>query len=708
MSDLLWAHTPNTPLGAPHLLTDHALSVAALSKRFGTKLGHSDLCWLLGLAHDSGKANPEFQNYLRAAHQDQQAKSVPHSLPGAVAVLQQLNHFMMPILGHHGGLCDASDVKDRIEQARGVEVTAAKEFLERLGGAGILPIPELKSLQKELLIRMCLSALVDADRLDTAAFTAPATQMLRVHQSTLADIEARLTQNLDTKVSRADSVGAVRREVLENCRNAAQLAPGFFRLTVPTGGGKTLSSMSFALRHALAHGLERVIVAIPFTSIIEQTADVYRRELGDPKAVLEHHSAREGEPDGDEGQIDSEVRHRLLSENWDAPVVVTTTVQLFESLFSHHPRQVRKLHNIARSVLILDEVQSLPTEFLKPIVGMLRQLVESYGVSVVLCSATLPDFALMNMGGELEWPEQREIVPSYLSHFESLRRVEYRVERDELSIDDLARRLSAEPSALCILNSRPDAVQVAQAVGGDTLHLSTYMCPAHRRRVLEQARKRLDAGGVRLVSTQVVEAGVDLDFPVVFRASAPLASIIQAAGRCNREGLLEEGTCHVFKLAGGRSPKQGGYKRGTEVFECLSQDYPDSWHQPDVIRQYFEQLWFGLDLDKQGIEHLRERLAFRTTSERFRMIEPSESVLVMNYDADAIAELLAEYHEHSGLDWYRRARQYLVSIRSFDRARFAPDLKEHASGLTLFGGNYHPIFGVGVGTEPTPEDLIIS
>jgi len=361
-------------------------------------------------------------------------------------------------------------------------------------------------------------------------------------------LDAHIDRLTASKREQSGVVNTQRAALLAACRDAAALPPGLFSLTAPTGSGKTLSSMAFALRHAEKHGLRRVIYALPFTSVTEQNAEVFRAAFaasGD-RAVLEHHSAYR--PSSQDEGHPTEVWRRLAVENWDAPVVVTTNVQLLESLFSANPSDCRKLHRIAKSVIVLDEAQSLPVKLLKPTLAALDELARSYGTTVVLCSATMPAVTARE-GFEIGLRGVREIVPEPEAMSRAMRRAD--VERvGTLADEELAERIAAEPGVLTIVNTRGHAARLYELVrtrATCVLHLSALMCPAHRSiRVAQIKRLLADGKECRVVSTQVVEAGVDIDFPVVFRAMAGLDSIVQAAGRCNREGGLARGRVVVF------------------------------------------------------------------------------------------------------------------------------------------------------------------
>lgn len=534
----------------------HLENVARLAAEFASAFGAADWARLAGLWHDLGKYSLEFQRYLASAS-DPDAESGPahgpdHSTAGAQHAAKALprglgNLLAYVIAGHHSGLPDAmtareSCLEERLKKPiKAWELQAPSALLT--ADAPQLPasllsrdIPEKENAARlATFLRFVFSALVDADRLDTEAYSTPLKAEARNRpRPALADLEPRLQSYLaalDTSHATA-AVNGERSAVHQACLQAAELAPGFFSLTVPTGGGKTLSSLAFALRHARLHGLRRIVYAIPFTSIVEQNAQVFRDALGDD-ALLEHHCNFEP-PFGRD--LPS---RQLAAENWDSPLIVSTNVQLFESLFSARPSRCRKLHNLAGSVIILDEAQSIPVEFLAPSLFVLRELVRNYGCTVVLCTATQPaihhrsDFPIGLEG-------VREIIPQPARLFRNLARVRHE-RRGKLTPAELAAEITGERQVLTIVRTRHEAAELFQLLpdDGSRFHLSGQMCAVHRTQVLDRIRARLHAGKpCRLVSTNLIEAGVDVDFPTVFRALAGLDAIAQAAGRCNRGGLL--------------------------------------------------------------------------------------------------------------------------------------------------------------------------
>ena len=596
----------------------------------------------------------------------------------------------------------------------------------------------------ELYLRFVFSCLVDADSLDTEGHFDPKIAALREKtQGSLTEyvsawrLKLEANQEKRQAVALATEVNRVRREVYQACLDAAGLPPGVFTLTVPTGGGKTLSSLAFALAHAEANGLERIIYAIPYTSIIDQTVKVFRDELG-PTGIIEHHSAIESSPRSkplpeEHREMEREQLRRLAAENWDAPLIVTTTVQLFESLFAKNTSWCRKLHNIARSVIVLDEVQSIPPHLLTPILSALKTLTSHFGVSVVLCTATQPAF-----GGESPFlkgfSELRPIITpeKRAEHFSTLRRVTYRVESEEWDWPRVADEMRAGgASCLAVLNTKKDALALLAALreqGEENVaHLSTLLCGAHRRDVLAQIRTALDKERVGsgppilLVATQVIEAGVDVDFPRVLRAEGPLERVIQAAGRCNREGRREreQSEVIVFKPADGGMPP-GDYKTMTDITRAKILLEKDSsgefdFDSPDAATQYFAELYNTLreHLDRKKVQESRKSLNFPDVAEKMRLIDSDTIPVLVRYDESLFDELLYEVSgrlkRRLGMtrELWRRLQPHTVAIYRSEANKLQHILEEVVSEeLWVWRGKYDPITGIGGAVARDITDLM--
>ncbi len=643
-----------------HTLEGHLQEVGRRSGEAAQNFSSHDWGYLAGLWHDLGKYKADFQSYIRSAtgyridaHLENVPGKVDHSTAGAIHAVQKQKGIgrvlAYLIAGHHSGLPDwfkdkaeGWGLEERLNETRHLEETRKadipKEILEAALPASKPPQdPE----QIHLWIRMLFSSLVDADFLDTEAFMDPEKAEKRGPTSTLKELHVLFRSKTDERDAELKAKGnfellvnKIRREVLADCRKAADLEPGFFSLTVPTGGGKTLSSLAFALEHALRYGKRRVIMAIPFTSIIEQAAQIFSEVLGSEN-VLEHHSNVD---------LDREtVGGRLAAENWDAPVVVTTNVQFFESLFASRTSRCRKLHNIVDSVIILDEAQMLPSEFLAPTLSVLKGLVKHFGCTVVLCTATQPAL-LGEIGSQkarfqgLDCDSVREIVTSPAELAVSLKRVQLRFQGPEkIDWPSLAGELSGHRQVLCIVNRRQDCRELWEAVrqvSAETpVHLSALMCGEHRSKVIRRIKEDLSQDRpLCVISTQLVEAGVDIDFPVVFRAMAGLDSIAQAAGRCNREGKLKERLGEVVIFNPPKPSPSGLLLKMEQAGSEVIRTWPDrsGLLSPDAFRKYFQCFYravndFGRkDFKSYGFEDAGEgecRFQFRSAAQWYRLID---------------------------------------------------------------------------------------
>lgn len=703
------------------MLVEHLRNVADLTRQFASPFGGGDLGYLAGLWHDAGKADPTWQRYLRRSEAGEPAHSVDHKCAGVLLeerAFGEPGHIGFLIHAHHGGLGNRTGFRDWLKEKRELPGPGKALDAMRLEMPAIADQPEpafpdfiTSERDAELFLRLTYSALVDADSLDTEAHKLAGTPPLRGNDIVLTTLWERYEAFLAKQPTAPESaVNRVRTEVHEACLAAASEQQGVFRLTVPTGGGKTRSALAFALRHGVQHGLRRIVVAVPFTTITQQTAGVYREILGDDRVVLEHHAAAtEGVGSGGEdedGFSEEAVWQRLAAENWDAPVIVTTTVQLFESLFSNRRGKTRKLHNLANSVIILDEVQALPAGFLAPILDGLRQLTDQYGASVVLSTATQPAFELIREFREID---ASEIVPEYGRHFEGLGRVRYEWRDKPAEWSEVAGWMREERSALAIVNTKRHAMELLDALQDpDALHLSTLLCGAHRNEVLNEIRERLAAGEpCHVVSTQVVEAGVDLDFPAVFRAEAPLDAIIQAAGRCNREGNLDErGKVVVFAPQDGKTPP-GAYETGRDTAREVRALFPGA--APDdlpVLGAYFERMAERIPADEKGIQHARRRLDFPLVAEKFRMIDEDTCDIIVSWPVEASPEIerlvrQLQTRERPGRVVLRQLQPHTVSLyrREYTQLLGRGLIEEVLPNVGRWHGTYDPVRGI-VGADP--------
>ncbi len=776
-----WAHIrvdAVTGEVVPHLLADHLGKVAGLAARFASDFGE-DWARLAGLLHDLGKYRSGFQRYIRQAngldaHIEGRVKDSDktHSAAGALWAEQLLARELGPqgqmmarvlqyvIAGHHAGL----DNWDDGLAARLASDDAQRELADALAADPPLSVlrPDLAGLSLKdlpigregadtpgrfaLWLRMLFSALVDADFLDTESFMDQGKGVARRGAPSIQALQSALNNHLTSLASSAADtpVNRVRQGILAQCRSKAIQDAGVFTLTVPTGGGKTLSSLAFALDHAALRGKRRVVYAIPYTSIIEQTADIFRKvfaELGED-AVIEHHSNAETEPERETS------RSRLACENWDAPLVVTTNVQLFESLFARRTSRCRKLHNLAHSVIVLDEAQLLPVEFLQPIVDVLRLLVRDFGVTLVLCTATQPVLTASvsqdprrGLRRGFEASAVTEIIDDVPGLYAALERVRVHVPTDlneARAWPELADEIAGHEAVLTVVSRRADAQLlfnlVRQHDPDGCWHLSALMCAQHRSDViaeikaaLVQRRAALSAGlaaaAVRVVSTQLVEAGVDLDFPVVYRALAGLDSIAQAAGRCNREGKLPGlGEVHVFVPPTKAPP--GLLRQARETCKTLWSEGTDNPFALPLFERYFQKLYHDADLDAKGIceaVHLeadqRERtlaVRFKDASDNFRLIDDADAATVLvRYRSPGAKEdinaLIGMLERDGPSRWLmRKLQRYGVTVYRYqlDKLVKAGDIREvpMCPGLYVqiedWDAFYHPQLGANVDGAP--------
>ncbi|MFI9842598.1 CRISPR-associated helicase Cas3' [Nonomuraea sp. NPDC051941] len=689
----LWAHSRANRTDRRHLLEDHLRSVAWWAGQFAEAFGADQLAYWLGLTHDFGKAADIWQRRLLEVEGTDDPVGIDHRAAGTRFLVDQLGFdaFALPVYGHHGGLDHPSAMANFLASPP-LDAVHEEQALQRLRSrlpelatptAPIWPPCASDALGAELLTRMLFSALVDADHLDTqvhfgkrrehVATPVAAAQLLDRFE---AGRKAKLRDRLDRTPSPVDPL---RNEVYDACVAAASHKPGFFKLAAPTGLGKTISSAGFALHHAVAHGLRRVVVAVPFISITEQNANVYRdlmRSTPQDSVVLEHHSSVALEGPGSRWQ-------RLAAENWDAPFIVTTTVQLLHSLHDRRPWAMRKLHRLARSVIVLDEIQALPVHLLIPILAMLRQLVEHFGVTVVLASATQPEFWDLPPLREVQAVEILPDPADLQRRLRSIRPMRYRWEvSPRPSLKQVAVMVAAEPTrqVLTVVNTVDHARTVYdllnQERSGTVRHLSTRMCPEHRRDVLadvEATLKREPAEPLYLVSTQLIEAGVDLDFPVVYRAMSPAESILQAAGRSNREGRRPEGGLVViFDPAEQAMPAS----YGLPVAETRRRFGPAKQTEPDdlqTLADYFHGYYATLPDKAMGSELLAARASwdFPTVARDFRMIDEDGIPVVVRYHnphanerPDPIDSWLQQLRRDParGHVWLRRLQPYTISL----------------------------------------------
>ena len=691
-------------------LAAHLSNVAELAGQFAAPLNLTNEAKLAGLLHDLGKYAARFQERLRnptihginhwAAGTAHAAKNLK---AWAVAFAADGHHTGIPALNENdAGLPLRTTVQKFDDKTHRLELTgqcpeSLDELIARLAQDGLkLPSFSPSRIQDKFAeafrSRILFSCLVDADFLDTERHFNPAQDKQRIVPDLQPERALEILKRHLASKSSAGPVNALRKQLLDDCLNAAEKLPGLFTLTAPTGSGKTLSSLAFALQHIIHHNAKlaledpqrfrRIIVVIPYTSIIEQTARVYREELFESAFgadyVLEHHSAvapREQKEDrGHDAEEDRLRRARLATENWASPLVVTTNVQFFESLFSNRPSDCRKLHNIGRSVVLFDEVQTLPPRLVPSLLSGVRLLTRDYGVTAVFMTATQPAFATAGEALPYDWkPEPISTNEAGLA--EALRRTKIELPQPGKSFSwaDVAAKVAAKPQSLCVVNTTKDARELFRLVRGiqpdGAFHLSARMCPAHRQEKLAEIRRRLKPENnepCRLVSTQLIEAGVDVDFPIAYRALGPLDSIIQTAGRCNREGRHAE-PCPVviFRPVEMKLPP-GAYALATAKTEEFLARHPDApLHQPEIYQKYFAELYKLVGPEKAEADKVFKLSAdfnFPAAAEACQLVgNETHAVLVKWKRGAELAEKLRQ-EKHLTAAECREAQRYSVNL----------------------------------------------
>ncbi len=744
-----------------HSLDEHLNKVSALAADFAAEFGAAPWAALAGIWHDLGKYREGFQRYIRQcgdpdAHIEGRVAGPEktHSAAGALwaqEYLAEVDKRSGPVVarvlayliaGHHagldnwfGGLHERFNREDTLREGRDALAAAIPAAILQPSAA----LPDLNTIRTDqkdnipgrfaLWVRMLFSCLVDADFLDTERFMSQGKAEARSGFMPVDELEKRLAERLALMAEEVAASGEAgsqvnlkRAEVLRACLAKAELPPGVFSLTVPTGGGKTLSSLAFALRHALRHGKRRVIYAIPYTSIIEQTAGIFRSIFGDEN-VIEHHSNVEVD------DTQETARSRLACENWDAPLIVTTNVQLLESLFASRTSRCRKLHNLVGSVIVLDEAQLLPVPYLQPVVDVLRLLVKDYGVTLVLCTATQPTLESRNGFDQarqlrgFEAGEIREIVDDVAGLYGALERVKVHLPADlktPSNWEQLAPQIAGHDAVLAVVGRRADARELYMRVKAEDRtglwHLSGLMCAQHRsdtiadiKQALLTRRQALATGQnpapIRVISTQLVEAGVDIDFPVVYRALAGLDSIAQAAGRCNREGRLSKGEVHVFVPPKPAPP--GLLRMAEQATRILWEALPPEADPMGVERfaDFFRRLYGDANLDAKDVCNLLRvgqigDVNFRTAAERFRLIDEAEGATVFvrykrDADDEAIDVLLNTLKKEGPQRWLlRKLQRYGVSIYQRDLQRL-----EGQGDVEPLGGDFPGLYVQSFGSD---------
>ena len=676
LQDIIISHIDNN--GTIQSNKEHQQGVAERSKLFAEEFGMGDCGFIMGLLHDKGKEQKEWQKYIQGVtgynKEYANIKTGPnHSYVGAAIAQKQYPQIApliaQPIAGHHRGLYDYCDYIEETKRNIPQDVTLDEPIPYQ--------VPKLanpKRFDLHHIVRMLFSCLVDADSLDTEAFMNPEQAKLRGSHATMPELLRMMDNHLQELKSNAPDteVNRIRDYVQEQCIKESQGVGGFYSLTVPTGGGKTLASVLWALHHAVRNHLQRIIIAIPYTSIIVQTAATLKRIFGEEN-VLEHHSNINPEEIKDKMLRE---RLQLATENWDYPIIVTTNVQFFESLFSNKRSDCRKLHNIAKSAIILDEVQSLPLDFYQPIVDTLNTLQRVFGASVLFTTASQPI-----LSGRIEGANPKasfdalssvhEIIPDAANLHDKLRRVKLQFMDGARSYDEIAEELSKHQQVLCIVNTRRDARELYDRLPkeGICLHLSRMMCPTHVSATIEHIKTALKLQKnqpLRVIATQLIEAGVDIDFPVVFRQEAGLDSILQAAGRCNREGKHDICTTYVFSL-GKEHPLPPGFMTQTNHAR-LNMGQQHDWFAPEAMSCYFKQLHSRVDnFDSKQMKEMlyKQECEFEEADRQFHLIDDQTTSVIINWnDSMKLYEQLIS--QGPSYELMKKLAHYSVNIRKHD------------------------------------------
>ena len=631
--------------GSFQLLKEHLRGVAELSEKFAEDIGSPCEGRRTGMLHDIGKYSTAAQKRQRNPEHTQ---PIDHSTAGAQAAARIYRDIpaAFAICGHHGGIPDMGMTEGTIgarirKELNGSMDPSAWKNEIKVDEKTDMPhavLAKPESLTAAMYTRMLFSCLVDADYLDTEE--ALCGKQPRGGYSEISELYRKLQMYVSTWLDNPrDDLCRQRNNILSACFKEGNNTQGIYKLTVPTGGGKTISSLAFALSHAATHNLHRIIYVIPYTSIIEQTADIFSNILG-VENVLEHHS--QAQADAGDDECDILRRRQLACENWDSPIVVTTAVQFFESLYSSKPSRCRKLHNIAKSVIVFDEVQTLPVTLLKPCVSAISELASSYGATVLLCTATQPPLDEIFKKFTSELPI-REIAPEPNTLFTFFKRVRF-LKEGLLSDIQVSERLLEERQVLCVVNSRKRARDIFEVLPSDgSYHLSTLMTAKDREITLKNIRERLRLGQCcRVVSTSLIEAGVDVDFPCVWRETAGLDSILQAAGRCNREGKNqpESSVVHIFdgegKVSDALLSRIVPTKQILDTFDDINTD--------TAMQAYYHKLFWACGdegLDKPHILESEEKLHFREVTDKFHLIDDdTKTVYIPDGDNEEEIRLL--------------------------------------------------------------------
>ena len=668
---------------------EHCKNVATIAKQFANKFGMGEIGYIMGLLHDKGKERVEFQEFIRyinniPGHKYFSPHERQHAYIGGL-IANRASSLIYPlignpIMGHHRGLYDYVDQEDISKLGVPKEINYTDPENIKFNPLAWFSAKNPKKEDFHHIVRMLFSCLVDADYLDTEHFMQPKQYERRGNKSTINQLLHKLNDFLSRFGEPTTDVNRIRQYIQNICLKESQGKPGFYSLTVPTGGGKTLSSLVWAINHAMKNNKQRIIIAIPYTSIIVQTAAILRNIFG-TENVLEHHSNIKIEEIGNE---EMQNKAKLATENWDYPIIVTTNVQLFESLFASHPSTCRKLHNICNSVLILDEVQTLPVNFLQPIIDSLDTYKRLFGISVLFTTASQPILNGIHQGTNptnifngLE--NIKEIVSTEINLHDKLRRVELVIEQTPYTYDEITEQIIKHNRVICIVNTRRDAKELYDRLPneGIRIHLSRMMCPAHLTEEIDKMKTAIANSEntiIRVISTQLIEAGVDIDFPVVFRQEAGLDSLLQAAGRCNREGKLDICKTYVFSLSKEHALPPGHLSLCNSARKNMNGEY--DWFSPEAINDYFLQLYSRIESfdskNIRGLLYCTEQM-FETAANEFKLIDDSTKPIIINWKESI--ELIESLKKEGPLyNIVKELGKYSVNLRKKD---FDQMLKEH-------------------------------
>ena len=722
-----YAHTrEREPESNWQLLRDHLLQTAEIAQFNCSISNYKPFAYMTALLHDLGKFQPAFQNYLKNGGRK---GSVHHASWGA-AYIRQLGfpELAFAIDGHHKGLPDKADLKSDVDEfidKQNELQIAIKEFLSQvvfdLKKTDEAKIPFKDRLERELFTRYIYSILIDSDWLDTEEFCDSERSDKRSNR--VLDYELFISK-LDfefNQKSKEGEINKLRNIVRDYADSKAGLSPAFYSLNLPTGMGKTLASLSWGLRHAQKNNLKRIIIVLPYINIIDQTAAVLKNIFGE-EWVLEHHSGyNESIKESDDSDGNTlEISKQLATENWDYPIIVTTTVQFFESLFSNKRSKCRKIHNIAESVVIFDEVQTLEKEVVLPTIVMLKNIHKVMRTSFLFCTATQPSFEKRENFDGIEniYP----LVDNCEEIFEKTRRVTYLPVNDyeEIEIIELFQLVAdQDKSALCVFNTKKTALLFFRQAQGvrhwdAVYHLSTSMCPCHRKNSITAIREDLKLNTkILVVSTQLIEAGVDFDFPCVFREYAPMESIIQTAGRCNREGLMDElGKVYIFKLKESGAPNKQYRSLAQHTLDMI-REKPDELYGHELFPKYYRSaLNLFVDADKKDVTSSRHNFNFETVSKSYRLISnATEGLFIQNYNEES-AQIMSDIRKALSRnlkitrEQYRKIQQYSVQVYNHFMYKNQNLYEILPNGIHVWLGKYS--METGISDDPlTADELVI-